>query len=268
MKAIKKINHNHPFHIVDPSPWPVISSLFALSLTFGSALYFHGYEPGYKLICLGFFILIFVVSLWWRDIIRESTFEGHHTSFVQRGLRWGIALFIVSEVIFFFPFFWAFFHSSLNPSFVIGGVWPPVGIIPINPYGIPLFNTCLLLWSGFIITWSHLALRGGGKLQSLIPLVITISLACLFLSLQIFEYYTASFSISDSIYGSVFYITTGLHGFHVFIGTIFLIVCLVRLILNHFTRTQHLGFEFAIWYWHFVDAVWILVYAFIYVWGS
>jgi cytochrome c oxidase subunit 3 len=268
MKTLKKITHRHPFHIVDPSPWPIFSSLFAFSTAFGCALYFHGYEPGYRLISLGFIALIFAVSLWWRDVIREATFEGHHTLKVQHGLRWGIGLFIVSEAILFFAFFWAFFHSSLNPTPAIGCVWPPVGITPIRPYGIPLFNTFLLLLSGFTITWSHLALKAGGKKQSLIPLRITISIACFFLSLQVFEYYTASFSISDSVYGSTFYITTGLHGLHVLVGTIFLIVCILRLIHNHFARDQHLGFEFAIWYWHFVDVVWILVYLSIYAWGN
>jgi cytochrome c oxidase subunit 3 len=265
---MKKVTHSHPFHLVDPSPWPFFASVFALSITFGSVLYFHGYDVGFNLLRLGFFILVLVLTLWWRDVIREATFEGRHTKRVQIGLRWGMGLFIASEVIFFFPFFWAFFHSSLNPTFSIGGVWPPVGIVPISPYGIPLFNTALLLWSGFTITWSHNALRAGGKVQSLIPLQYTIGLAVLFLSLQVFEYYTASFSISDSIYGSVFYITTGLHGFHVFIGTLFLGICALRLYYNHFARTQHLGFEFAIWYWHFVDIVWILVYMFIYVWGN
>lgn len=265
---MKKINHNHPFHLVDPSPWPIFASMFALTITFGSALYFHRYETGFESICFGFVILLLVIALWWRDVIREATFEGRHTYRVQRGLRVGIGLFIASEVIFFFPFFWAFFHSSLNPTWAIGGVWPPVGIKPIPPYGFPLFNTALLLCSGFTLTWSHLALRAGGKRQSRDPLIYTICLAIIFLCVQIFEYFTAPFSISSGIYGSVFYITTGLHGLHVLIGTIFLIVCLYRLIRNHFARDHHLGFEFAIWYWHFVDIVWIFVYVFIYLWGG
>lgn len=265
---MKKVVHKHPFHLVDPSPWPIFSALFLFSSTFGSALYFHGYEPGYTLIQIGTFILVFVITVWWRDVIREATFEGQHTSRVQRGLRWGIGLFITSEVIFFFPFFWGFFHSSLNPTVAIGTVWPPVGIHTISATGIPLLNTLLLLQSGFTITWAHHALQAGGKVESAIPLSYTILLAFLFLSLQVYEYISASFSISDSIYGSVFYITTGLHGFHVLVGTIFLVVCLIRIGCNHFTRTQHLGLEFAIWYWHFVDIVWIFVYFSIYIWGN
>ena len=264
---MKKLNHNHPFHLVDPSPWPIAAAFSAFFFTLGFALYLHQYEIGFDLLTLGFGIIVLVIGLWWRDIVREATFEGHHTLRVQKGLRLGISLFIVSEVIFFFPFFWAFFHSSLAPVFSIGGVWPPVGIHPISPWGIPLLNTALLLLSGFTLTWSHHALRAGGKKQSLFPLCLTILLAVFFLSLQAFEYNTASFSISDSIYGSVFYITTGLHGFHVLIGTIFLCICALRLVFNHFPRTQHLGFDFAVWYWHFVDIVWIFVYLFIYVWG-
>jgi cytochrome c oxidase subunit 3 len=265
---MKKLNHSHPFHLVDPSPWPLFASIAALYTTFGGAIYMHRYETGYTLMSLGSILLIGVVTVWWRDIIREATFEGRHTKRVQKGLSLGIGFFIVSEVIFFFPFFWAFFHSSLVPVFGIGGVWPPVGIKPISPWAIPLLNTLLLLWSGCTLTWSHYALKAGGKFQSLIPLSITIFLAIIFISLQIFEYHIASFSISDSVYGSVFYITTGLHGLHVLIGTIFLFVCAVRLFRNHFARTQHLGYIFAVWYWHFVDVVWILVYLFIYVWGS
>lgn len=263
-----KVNHRHPFHLVDPSPWPICASIAALYLTFGAVLYIHFYEPGFKLICLGFYLLLSIVSLWWRDIIREATFEGRHTKRVRKGLRYGIGLFIVSEVIFFFPFFWAFFHSSLNPTYAIGGVWPPLGITPISPWSIPLLNTSLLLWSGIILTWSFYSLRAGYKIPSLIPLSLTIFVALIFLGLQVFEYHHASFSISDSVYGSLFYIITGLHGLHVLIGTIFLFVCAVRLYKNHFTRTTHLGFVFAIWYWHFVDIVWIFVYLFVYIWGS
>lgn len=264
----KPLNYSHPFHLVDPSPWPLFGGFSAWYATFGFTLYLHRYEPGFSLMCLGVTILLVTLTCWWRDVIREATYEGKHTLRVQEGLRLGIKLFIVSEVIFFFPFFWAFFHSSLAPVFGIGGVWPPVGITPISPYGIPLLNTTLLLCSGFTLTWSHYALKAGGKVQSLVPLCLTIFLAFFFLSLQGFEYTIASFSISDSVYGSIFYIITGLHGFHVIVGTIFLIICALRLFFNHFARTQHLGFIFAVWYWHFVDVVWVLVYLFVYVWGS
>ena len=229
-----KINHHHPYHLVDPSPWPLSTSLAAFFSTFGIVLYMHGYESGFTLLILGFFMLCFVVSLWWRDVIREATYEGHHTGRVQKGLRIGISLFIVSEVIFFFAFFWAFFHSSLSPVFAIGGVWPPVGITPINPWGVPFLNTLLLLCSGFTLTWAHHALLAGGKKQALIAMTFTLILAVIFTSLQAFEYETANFSISDGIYGSVFYLSTGFHGFHVLIGTIFLAVCSFRIVLKPF----------------------------------
>jgi cytochrome c oxidase subunit 3 len=245
-----KINHQHPFHLVDPSPWPLTASLAAFFTTFGLVLYIHGYESGFTLLSLGFFILIFVTSIWWRDIVREATYEGHHTERVQKA------------------FFWAFFHSSLAPVYSIGGVWPPVGIEAIDPWGVPFLNTLILLCSGFTLTWAHHALLAGGKKQALTALGCTLTLAVIFTSLQVFEYKTAIFSISDGIYGSVFYIATGFHGFHVLIGTIFLGVCTFRLYINHFTRTHHFGFEAAAWYWHFVDVVWLFLFVCIYWWGS
>ena len=263
-----KINHNHPYHIVDPSAMPLMASLASLFFTFGIVIYIHNYKSGFSLVCLGLFLLLLVLALWWRDVVREGTYEGRHTLKVQKGLRMGISLFIVSEIIFFFAFFWAFFHSSLAPVFSIGGVWPPVGIGTINPWGVPFLNTLLLLCSGFTLTWAHHALVSGGKKQSLIALAFTLGLALVFTSLQAFEYLTANFSISDGIYGSVFYLTTGFHGFHVLIGTVFLFVCSLRLFKNHFSRSHHIGFEAAAWYWHFVDVVWLFLFISIYWWGG
>lgn len=265
---MKKINHNHPYHLVDPSPWPLIASLASLFFTFGIVMYIHGYESGFFLLNFGLIFLLFISGLWWRDIVREATYEGHHTLKVQKGLRIGISLFLVSEIIFFFGFFWAFFHSSLNPIFTIGGVWPPVGIETINPWNLPFLNTLILLCSGFTLTWAHHALLLKGKKQSLIPLVFTLILALLFTSLQAYEYQCAPFSISDGIYGSIFYIATGFHGFHVLIGSIFLGVGALRLIANHFSRSHHFGFEAAAWYWHFVDVIWLLLFVVIYWWGN
>jgi len=258
----------HPFHLVDPSPWPLIAAIGALSITFGSALYIHNFVNGYELLLLGIFLIIFVMFVWWRDIIREATFEGYHTKAVQLGLRWGMILFIVSEIMFFFAFFWAFFHSSLSPSFDIGGVFPPIGIEVLNPWEIPLLNTIILLTSGVTITWSHHGILLGSRKNAFLGLVLTIFLAVFFTLLQGFEYCSARFSISDSVYGATFFITTGFHGFHVFIGTSFLIVCNVRLFFHHFTREHHFGFEAAAWYWHFVDIVWLFVFVTIYWWGS
>jgi cytochrome c oxidase subunit 3 len=213
-------------------------------------------------------MILFMMFVWWRDIIREGTFEGQHTVSVQTSLRIGVLLFILSEVMFFFAFFWAFFHSSFNPSYSIGGVWPPVFLEVLNPWSIPLLNTLLLLSSGASVTWAHHSIVFGSKQQAVLSLQITLLLATLFTALQGFEYATSSFTISDGVYGSTFFMATGFHGFHVFIGTCFLFVCLVRVYLNHFTKEHHFGFEAAAWYWHFVDVVWLFLFVTIYWWGS
>jgi cytochrome c oxidase subunit 3 len=264
----KKNNQRHPFHLVDPSPWPFVGAISAFSLAFGFVMYMHSYTGGWFLFILGFFSVVSTMILWWRDVIREATFEGQHTSAVQAGIKTGIILFIVSEVMFFFAFFWAFFHASINPSPNIGGVWPPQGIETLNPWGIPLLNTVILLSSGASVTWSHHAVIAGKKGTALETLLITILLAICFTALQGYEYVNAPFSISDGIYGSTFFMGTGFHGLHVFIGTIFLIVCFFRIYLNHFSKQHHIGFEGAIYYWHFVDIVWLFLFISIYWWGS
>lgn len=261
-------NQKHSFHLVDPSPWPLVSAFSALMLTFGGVLYMHGYSGGSFLTQFGFCMLLFMMFCWWRDVIREATFEGQHTLSVQTGLKIGMLLFIASEVMFFFAFFWAFFHSSFNPSPVIGGVWPPAFISTLDPWKIPLLNTLLLLSSGASVTWCHHSIVLGNKFEASVSLIITIILAVIFTALQGFEYVTAPFSISDSVYGSTFYMATGFHGFHVFVGTCFLTICLIRLYLNHFTKEHHFGFEAAAWYWHFVDVVWLFLFITIYWWGS
>ncbi len=265
---MKKNNQLHAFHIVDPSPWPIIAAFSALALTFGGALFMHGFVGGAFLWRFGFLMILFMMFVWWRDIIREGTFEGQHTSKVQTGLRIGVLLFILSEVMFFFAFFWSFFHSSFNPSYAIGGVWPPAFLEVLNPWSIPLLNTLLLLSSGASVTWAHHSIVFGSKQQAIFSLYITLLLAILFTALQAFEYATSSFTISDSVYGSTFYMATGFHGFHVFIGTCFLFVCLLRIYANHFTKEHHFGFEAAAWYWHFVDVVWLFLFVTIYWWGS
>lgn len=265
---LKRNNQRHSFHLVDPSPWPLIASFSALMLTVGATMYMHGYVGGGILMQSGFCMILFMMFCWWRDIIREGTFEGQHTKSVQTGLRMGVLLFIVSEIMFFFAFFWAFFHSSFNPNLAIGGVWPPAYITTLDPWQIPLLNTCLLLSSGASVTWAHHAIVGGSKFQASIALIITVILAVIFTGLQGFEYATAPFTISDGVYGSCFYLATGFHGFHVIIGTLFLMVCFFRLYLNHFTREHHFGFEAAAWYWHFVDVVWLFLFITVYWWGS
>jgi len=263
-----KNKQQHSFHLVDPSPWPILASFTAFLLTVGGVLFMHGESSGKSLLKLALYILLFIMYFWWQDVVREGTFEGQHTQSVQTGLRMGVIFFIVSEVMFFLAFFWGFFHSSFNPASELGAVWPPVSLIVLNPWQIPLLNTIILLSSGASVTWAHHAIIAGDKKDALFALSVTIGLAIIFTALQVAEYLTASFTISDSVYGSTFYMATGFHGFHVFIGTCFLIVCLSRLKFDHFTREHHFGFEAAAWYWHFVDVVWLFLFVTIYWWGS
>jgi cytochrome c oxidase subunit 3 len=258
----------HHYHLIDPSPWPLIASSALFMITIGLVAWMHHVKGGWLLFLNGFVLILCVVAVWWRDVIREATFEEQHKIAVRRGLRFGMILFIVSEVMFFFAFFWAFFHSSLSPVFNIGGVWPPKTIVPIALSGIPLTNTFLLLSSGATVTWGHHALVTKAKKHTILAIFCTILLAFLFTALQGLEYTDAPFNISDSIFGSCFYMTTGFHGFHVLIGSIALFVSFIRVILNHFTDTHHFGFEAAIWYWHFVDVVWIFLLGSLYWWGQ
>lgn len=274
---IKRYNfQEHPFHLVTPSPWPFVTSCSVFIMAIGLVFLMHvdkhsvteGSHTGLIIFHTGLASLLFTVYRWFTDIVTESTFEGHHTVKVQQGLRYGMVLFIVSEVLFFFGFFWAFFHSSLSPAVSIGCVWPPKGIEVIKPFELPFLNTLILLSSGVSITWAHRALLAAHRQNTIIALTITILFGIIFTGCQAFEYYSAPFSINDGIYGSVFYLTTGFHGFHVLIGTIFLLVSLWRQINYHFTRQHHFGFEAAAWYWHFVDVVWIFLFTTLYWWGS
>nr|YP_009250795.1 cytochrome c oxidase subunit III [Namalycastis abiuma]AMY15506.1 cytochrome c oxidase subunit III [Namalycastis abiuma] len=255
-----------PFHLVEFSPWPFTGSMGALALTIGLAAWFHGY--GMTCLTLGAVIILLTMLQWWRDIIREGVFMGHHTSHVTKGLRWGMILFIASEVLFFFAFFWAFFHSSLAPTPELGCTWPPTGITPINPFSVPLLNTAVLLASGVTVTWAHHSLIEGSRESAIQALSLTVSLGIYFTFLQAGEYIEAPFTIADSVYGSTFFVATGFHGLHVLIGSTFLTVCLIRTMLHQFSTGHHFGFEAAAWYWHFVDVVWIFLYLCIYWWGS
>nr|AUQ23313.1 cytochrome c oxidase subunit 3 [Pachyrhinus yasumatsui] len=262
MKQLK----NHPYHLVDFSPWPLLGSLGTLTMLTGVIKWFHLNTP--NLMLLGMLINFMVMYQWWRDVTRESTFQGLHTYKVTLGLRWGMILFITSEIFFFLGFFWAFLHSSLSPSIELGLNWPPKGINPFNPLEIPLLNTLILLTSGLTVTWSHHSIMENNYNQSIQSLLLTVILGFYFSLLQGFEYLEAPFSIADSVYGATFFMTTGLHGLHVLIGSTFLFICLMRLFYNHFSTTHHFGFEAAAWYWHFVDVVWLFLYMLIYWWGS
>nr|ATU87648.1 cytochrome oxidase subunit III [Lonchura spectabilis] len=256
----------HSYHMVDPSPWPIMGAAAALLTTSGLTMWFHYNSP--QLLIMGLLSTMLVMFQWWRDIVRESTFQGHHTPTVQKGLRYGMALFITSEAFFFLGFFWAFFHSSLAPAPELGGQWPPVGIKPLNPMDVPLLNTAILLASGVTVTWAHHSITEANRKQAIHALTLTVLLGFYFTALQAMEYYEAPFSIADGVYGSTFFVATGFHGLHVIIGSTFLLVCLARLIKYHFTPNHHFGFEAAAWYWHFVDVVWLFLYISIYWWGS
>nr|WPW46611.1 cytochrome c oxidase subunit 3 [Halobates maculatus]WPW46624.1 cytochrome c oxidase subunit 3 [Halobates maculatus] len=257
---------NHPFHLVDPSPWPLTGSIGAMTLTSGMVMWFHMKNP--MLMMLGIMILLMTMIQWWRDIVREGTYQGKHTIMVTNGLKWGMILFIISEIFFFISFFWAFFHSSLSPTIEIGMTWPPKGIKTFNPMDIPLLNTTILLSSGITITWAHHSIMNKNHNQTVSGLFLTVTLGIYFTILQAYEYLESPFTISDSVYGSCFFMATGFHGIHVIIGTTFLLICLIRTMKFHFSNKHHFGFEAAAWYWHFVDVVWLFLYISIYWWGS
>uniref|UniRef100_A0AAU7BA90 Cytochrome c oxidase subunit 3 n=1 Tax=Petrotettix serratus TaxID=3073472 RepID=A0AAU7BA90_9ORTH len=260
------IHANHPYHLVNFSPWPLTGAIGAMITVLGLTKWFHHYNN--SLLMLGILITTLTMIQWWRDITREGTYQGLHTFAVSLGLRWGMILFIISEVFFFLSFFWAFFHSSLSPAIDLGALWPPMGINPFNPLQIPLLNTAILLASGVTVTWAHHSLMEGNHSQYIQSLFFTVILGIYFSILQAYEYIEAPFCIADSVYGSTFFIATGFHGLHVIIGTSFLLICLLRQLYLHFSPTHHFGFEAAAWYWHFVDVVWLFLYISIYWWGS
>ena len=311
----------HDYHLVNPSPWPLIGAAAATIMMIGAVIWMRSGEEyglvlggfnadgdpvfslkGNWMFLLGLGAVLLTMIGWWRDVIKESL-SGENTALVVRlGLRYGMVLFIASEVMFFAAWFWAFFGAALfpgaadpvlladgsqmlnangDPAYVgndgrfhsTGAVWPPVGVEPLNPWGLPLINTLVLLLSGTTVTWAHHAVQHGDKNGLVQGLIATIVLGLFFTSLQAIEYYEAlslgMFKFSGGgIYGSSFFMATGFHGLHVIIGTIFLIVCLFRALAGHFTAERHFGFEAAAWYWHFVDVVWLFLFSFVYVLGN
>lgn len=254
--------------MVSPSPWPALTSTSLYILTVSAALTMHVFKNLSIVFFSSLILVMYSMALWFRDVIVEGTYQGHHTLAVQKGINIGVALFIISEVFFFLAIFWAFFHSGISPDIEIGAQWPPLGIQAINPFELPLLNTIILLSSGVTVTYAHHSLIDGNRSGALYGLLITIFLASIFTFFQGVEYTVSSFTISDGIYGSCFYFGTGFHGLHVIIGTIFLIVGLWRVLAYHLTDNHHLGLEAGILYWHFVDIVWLFLYVFIYYWGS
>nr|YP_010944856.1 cytochrome c oxidase subunit III [Japanagallia multispina]WMC21068.1 cytochrome c oxidase subunit III [Japanagallia multispina] len=257
---------NHPFHLVDNSPWPISGSLGLMTTTSGMIMWFH--KTNFNLMMVGILIIMLTMIQWWRDVTRESTFQGMHTNKVSLSMKIGMIMFITSEILFFSSFFWTFMHSSLSPNMEIGMMWPPAGIKVFNPMNIPMLNTMILLSSGMSMTWAHNSIINKNYSQLMQSMMITIILGLYFSLLQFYEYFESPFSMSDSIYGSTFFMSTGFHGIHVIIGTMFIIVSTLRIKSLHMSNEHHIGFEASAWYWHFVDVVWLFLYLLVYWWGS
>lgn len=260
----------HPYHIVRPSIWPLASSFAAGLLALGLVFFMHdvewgGIHLGYKGVILGLLAVLACMYFWWRDIVFEAFVEKAHTMIAKIGFRFGMMLFILSEVMFFVAFFWAFIASALYP---VGGIWPPEGIQTVNPLDLPLMMTLILLLSGCTITWAHAAILENDQENFSLSLGLTVALGFIFLCFQVYEYTHLEYGIKDGIFGSTFYMATGFHGFHVFVGAIFLAVCYLRAKKNHFDKQNHFGFEAAAWYWHFVDVVWLFLFVAVYFWGA
>jgi cytochrome c oxidase subunit 3 len=274
---------HHDYHLLNPSPWPIVGSAAALVLAIGAIAWMKSMNGGAGvfgikgswLFGLGVMGVLFTMFMWWRDVIKEAH-AGDHTPVVQIHLRYGMIMFIASEVMFFVAWFWAFFDSSITVGEQIqttryqftGGHWPPQGIEVFDPWHLPLLNTLILLTSGTTVTWAHHSLLENDRQGLIWGLTLTVVLGVIFTCVQAYEYAHAPFSFAGSIYGATFFMATGFHGFHVIVGTIFLLVCLIRAYRSEFTPQQHFGFEAAAWYWHFVDVVWLFLFVCVYIWGG
>jgi cytochrome c oxidase subunit 3 len=238
---------NFPFHIVTISPWPIISSISIINFLLRIIIWI--YINNLIIIIYNLIILTASMLIWFRDIVRERTFQGIHSIYVIKILKFRIIIFIISELFFFISFFWTFFHNSISPSVEINLIWPPKIIKFFNPFEIPLLNSIILIISGFTVTLRHYNTLNNKFKSRIYILIITIFLGFYFNSIQIFEYYNSFFCINDRIYGSIFFLSTGFHGIHVLIGTLILLYSLIRIINNHFSSIHHINFEFSIWYW-------------------
>jgi cytochrome c oxidase subunit 3 len=276
--------NQHDYHLVDPSPWPILGGVTAFVTAVGLIIWMRSMGDGEGLFGLhgpwvfltGMIGIAGTMFVWWRDVINEAQHQGKHTPVVQMHLRYGMILFIASEVMFFVVWFWGFFDAALFPDEAVqfarteftGGQWPPKGVETFNPWDIPLVNTLILLTSGTTVTWAHHSLLHNNRRGLILGLMCTILLGMIFTALQAYEYAHATFPFAGSIYGATFFMATGFHGAHVLIGTVFLTITLFRALAGHFDSKQHFGFEAAAWYWHFVDVVWLFLFSCIYVWAA
>jgi cytochrome c oxidase subunit III len=259
-----------PYHLVDPSPWPLTGAIGGGMTVLG--IIFAAHYGNYLMLVLGVLVVLATMFLWWRDVLKESRTPGTHSAIVRLGLRYGMMLFISSEVMFFVAFFWAFFNFALFPEHVSGAatpMWPPAGVHTFEPFHLPFLNTMILLLSGCTVTWAHHSLIEGNRRGLVTGLALTVLLGLCFTTCQVIEYSDAPFKlVGGGIYPATFFLATGFHGFHVIVGTIFLAVCFFRARAGQFTPEQHFGFEAAAWYWHFVDVVWLFLFVCIYWWGA
>lgn len=271
----------HPYHLVRPSIWPLAGAFAGGLFALGMILFMHdvaiaGTKLGFLAVLPGVLAILAVMFFWWKDIIFETVTEKVHNKITERGLRMGMALFIASEVMFFVAFFWAFFDASTYADEVIQylrveytkGVWPPPQFHAIPPFDLPFMMTMILLLSGTTVTWAHHAILAGQTKKATEALIYTVILGVIFMALQFTEYHHATFKFADGTFSSTFYMATGFHGFHVFVGTVFLAICLIRNIKGQFNPDRHFGFEAAAWYWHFVDVVWLFLFIAVYIWGG
>ncbi|MDI9408401.1 MAG: cytochrome c oxidase subunit 3 [Candidatus Pacebacteria bacterium] len=263
-KSNSEHSQDHPFHLVDPSPWPIVTAFSLGIFAWGALRFMH--QEGMLLMLVGLAFVLASMAVWFRDVLREG--KHHHNPIVQIGLRYGMTLFIASEVMFFAAFFWAFFDNALFPREAINFVWPPAGIETLDPWHLPFLNTLILLLSGTTLTWAHHALIEGDNKNVINGLALTVALGVIFTLVQAWEYSHAAFGLKDTVYASTFYLATGFHGFHVIVGTIFLAVNLVRAKRGTLSEKHHIGFESAAWYWHFVDVIWLFLFICIYWWGG
>jgi len=262
------MRRRHLHHIVRRNPWPFLLAMFTFlsASAFVFSMYRIPYAGTYLIISL--LGAINMLVFWLVEIIEEATNGGSSTKIVEICLEHSICLLFASEVMVFFALFWAYGHSACAPTPAIGCEYPPIGIEIVMPWHVPLLNTLVLLLSGFSITWTHRCFALKNMRNLLDSITYTIFLGIFFLFLQCIEFYSATFDLSDGIFGSVFFFLTGLHAWHVIVGVIAISICEERIFRRHFLENNYIGFVLVVWYWHLVDVIWLVLWLTIYVWAA